>query len=357
MNHPYVLPQQLLTWTDGKNIQIGISQEHARTIAGVDGFMIDFLRSANIPKSLDEHIKQLQMLSREDEELCANVVESSVNEGIIRRKTTEPNDRYSRHDLYYALTYGSEYRSSNLSDKKIAIIGVGGIGSNLATILCTAGVGELLLVDDDSVERTNLTRQYLFKENDIGNRKVDVAKVSLEEKNPNVVIRTLQTQVDSKKSLADIFEEVDLSVISADSSSKIMSMANEAAVETGKPFMPAGYQDTVGVVGPFFVPSDRNSTCLTCAQRTVHNNDDYSMDASKLEDYEVLTASYQAPSFGPLNLMVAATSANEVIRYLLTGSSKLINSRANLMLSKVEVEIEEYKRDKNCPDCANRKCD
>lgn len=317
--------------------------------------MIDFFRLANEAKTLDMHVRELQSLSHKERDLCASVVDSFVEEGIFRPELTDPNSRYSRHDLYYALAYGGEYESAQLGNKKIAVIGVGGIGSNLATILCTAGVGELLLVDDDVVELTNLTRQYLFSERDVGQKKVDTARRTLGKKNRNVTIRLLPTQVNGKESLKEIFNSVDLAIISADSSSKLMDMANAAAVETGKPFMPAGYQDTVGVVGPFFIPSNERSTCLTCAQRTVSDDVDDYVSAASLERSEVLTRGYQAPSFGPLNLMVSSTAANEAIRFLLTGESKLMNARANISLTSIQIELEEYVKDEDCPDCSVRK--
>lgn len=362
MEQKYLLAQQLLTWTDGSNIQIGLSGEHARTVSGVDRFMIDFFRSANEAKTLDKHTHELQLLSQRDHDICASVVDSFVEEGIIRPELADPSSRYNRHDLYYALAYGDKSESAQLGNRKVAIIGVGGIGSNVATILCAAGVGELLLVDDDVVELTNLTRQYLFSEKDVGQKKVDTATRTLQEKNHNVAIRSLPVQVEDRESLKEIFDSVDLSIISADSSSKVMDMANSAALETGKPFMPAGYQDTVGVVGPFFVPSNEKSTCLTCAQRTVFDNaneDDANEYVSTVapEYSEVLTSRYQAPSFGPLNLMVSSIAANEAIGFLLTGESRLMNSRANISLTSIRIELEEYAKDANCPDCSRRKAE
>src|SRR5699024_3924681 len=127
----------------------------------------------------DGHISKLEDLSGEPFVRCEETVQNLVAEGILRRKLEDPEGRYSRHDLYYALTYGDGVTSLGLKNKSIAVIGVGGIGVNVAMALCTAGVGRLVLVDDDVVEVSNLTRQYLYSESDTGRLKVDVVREQL----------------------------------------------------------------------------------------------------------------------------------------------------------------------------------
>lgn len=78
-------------------------------------------------------------------------------------------DRYSRHSLFYQISGARPAAvQDRLAHKHVAIVGCGGIGNLVAVHLATAGVGQLTLVDDDDVELSNLTRQIMFAESDIG---------------------------------------------------------------------------------------------------------------------------------------------------------------------------------------------
>lgn len=75
------------------------------------------------------------------------------------------NNRYSRNHLHYQ-SYGMNPASVQytLSQKVVIILGCGGIGNHVSAILASSGVGKLILVDNDVIEITNLTRQILFTE-------------------------------------------------------------------------------------------------------------------------------------------------------------------------------------------------
>ena len=72
----------------------------------------------------------------------------------------------------------------SLQDKKVLLIGVGGVGSHVAVALCRAGIGQLEIVDFDVVDESNLGRQY-YDVNDVGVLKVEAMKGHLNRMNPN----------------------------------------------------------------------------------------------------------------------------------------------------------------------------
>ena len=76
-----------------------------------------------------------------------------------------------------------------LEKKKVAIIGLGALGSVAAELLCRAGIGSLLLVDRDVVEESNLQRQLLYTEKDLGKSKVSTAQERLQQINSSVNIQ------------------------------------------------------------------------------------------------------------------------------------------------------------------------
>ena len=88
------------------------------------------------------------------------------------------NDRYSRHISLKGL---GEEGQAKLSKTSVFVLGIGGIGSPAAQYLASSGVGKLVINDFDLIDQSNLSRQILFHENDIGKPKVEVAKKRINE--------------------------------------------------------------------------------------------------------------------------------------------------------------------------------
>jgi len=96
-------------------------------------------------------------------------------------------ERYSRHLLLPEVGVAGQRR---LNASRIALIGAGGLGSPAALYLAAAGVGTLTLVDDDTVERSNLQRQVLHADARVGMAKTESARATLNALNPRVAIQT-----------------------------------------------------------------------------------------------------------------------------------------------------------------------
>lgn len=101
--------------------------------------------------------------------------------------------RYTRQLLLPSFGFEGQ---EQLVASTVLVLGVGGLGCVAAQYLCTAGVGQLVLVDDDSVELSNLHRQVLHGESDIGRLKVDSARESLLSLNPAAAIETVAQRLD-----------------------------------------------------------------------------------------------------------------------------------------------------------------
>ena len=104
---------------------------------------------------------------------------------------------YEIFSRLFILDEFSEKNLNILSKIKIGIIGIGGIGCPLSQYLVNSGIKELLLVDGDIVENSNLNRQILFNLNDIGKKKVDVAKNKLQLINAECKIESIDKNIDS----------------------------------------------------------------------------------------------------------------------------------------------------------------
>ena len=106
----------------------------------------------------------------------------------------------NEYEIFSRLFILNEYSEENLkilSKIKIGIVGIGGIGCPLSQYLVSSGVKELLLVDGDIIEKSNLNRQILFNLNDIGKKKVEVAKHKLKLINTECKIDIIDVNVSS----------------------------------------------------------------------------------------------------------------------------------------------------------------
>jgi adenylyltransferase/sulfurtransferase len=99
-------------------------------------------------------------------------------------------ERYQRQIVLFG-----EEGQERLKEAAIFIAGAGGLGSPAAIYLAVAGVGTLTVVDSDVVDRTNLNRQILHRDRDIGENKADSARGNLEEINPDITVRAIDARI------------------------------------------------------------------------------------------------------------------------------------------------------------------
>ena len=120
---------------------------------------------------------------------------------------------------------------------RVLILGLGGLGGPVAAYLAAAGVGELVLVDDDQVESSNLQRQIIHRDQACGQAKVDSAAATLKALNPGVRI-TPRAQRLQDEQLQQQVAEVDLVLDCSDNFATRFAL-NRACFATGTPLYPA----------------------------------------------------------------------------------------------------------------------
>ena len=120
--------------------------------------------------------------------------------------TDEETLRYSRHLILPEFGMQAQRR---LKNARVLVIGAGGLGSPALLYLAAAGVGTLGIVDDDTVEISNLQRQVIHGVADLGSTKAESARRSVLELNPLVTVQLHQVRLDASNAL-DIFAGYDL---------------------------------------------------------------------------------------------------------------------------------------------------
>ena len=141
-------------------------------------------------------------------------------------------ERYSRHIIMPQV--GSRGQRK-LMDAKVLIIGAGGLGSPIAIYLALAGVGTLGIVDFDTVDLSNLQRQILHHNDDIGRRKVVSAQETIKSYNPEVNVVTHEEPLTSDNAMG-VIADYDIVVNGADNF-PARYLVNDAAYLSNKPLV------------------------------------------------------------------------------------------------------------------------
>ncbi|MCQ5376443.1 MAG: HesA/MoeB/ThiF family protein [Candidatus Methanomethylicia archaeon] len=164
--------------------------------------------------------------------------------------------RYNRQMMIKGWGEAAQLR---LKRSRVAVVGIGGLGSPASLYLAAAGVGYLRLIDSDNVELSNLNRQVLHWSTDLGRPKVESAAMKLAQLNPEISIDA-RCETISKDTISELLSSIDLVVDGLDNLPTRM-LVNSECVRRGLPFVYGavygneGYMTTViPGVGP----------CLSC---------------------------------------------------------------------------------------------
>ena len=150
----------------------------------------------------------------------------------------------SRYDRLLELSTFSKEKLKLLHCKNVLIIGVGGVGQHVTTYLATNGILKLTLVDFDKVELSNLNRQILLSEKDIGKDKVDVVKSAILSRNSELQIETIKMKID-ESNISELPTNFDVIVDAVDNWETKLLIA-KFAKQNNVPMLHVGVDGTGG---------------------------------------------------------------------------------------------------------------
>jgi len=244
----------------------------------------------------------------------------------------EQVDRYSRHIILDEV--GPEGQGK-LLDARVLCIGAGGLGSPIIQYLAAAGIGTLGIVDDDVVERSNLQRQVIHGDDDIGRKKVDSAAEFVEHMNPDVEVEKHDLRIDSSN-IEDLIADYDFVVDGTDNFAT-RYLVNDACTLAGKPFSHGAIFKFEGQVTSF---TDPDGPCYRCM-------------FPEAPPEGMVPNCAAAGVIGVLPGVVGVIQATEVVKHIL-GKGRSLDGRMvfydSLDMSFDEVEI---RKDHECPVCSD----
>ncbi len=242
--------------------------------------------------------------------------------------------RYSRHLLLQDVGFSGQRK---LKDAKVLLIGLGGLGSPIAVYLASTGIGQLGLIDFDTVDASNLHRQIIHYDNDIGRPKIDSAEETIRRLNPHVKVKKYNRLLTSENAL-DIISQYDIICDGTDNFST-RYLVNDACYLLGKP----------NVYGSIF---------LFEGQATVFNLPDgpcYRCVFPNPPDVGDVPSCGEAGVLGVLPGIIGLVQATEVIKLIIgrgksLSGSLLLYDALDMVFRKISIV-----KDPNCPLCGVEK--
>lgn len=220
-------------------------------------------------------------------------------------------------------------------NSKVIVVGAGGLGSPILTYLAGAGVGTIGIVDFDTVDISNLNRQTLYRTQDLGKKKVDAAKKTLGELNPdvNIIIYPFRMDADNVEELIQGFDIV----VDALDNFTSRFLLSDACYFMKKPLIEGaavGLYGTVTTIIPDVTP------CYRCLYPVPPGDG-------------VIPSCSENGILGMVTGVIGSIQALEVIK-MITGFGELLTDRI-LYFDGFSLDLEEIKIEKNvnCPLCGS----
>ena len=242
--------------------------------------------------------------------------------------------RYARHILLDELGIEGQER---LLAARVLIVGAGGLGSPAALYLAAAGVGHLVLVDDDVVELSNLQRQILHAMAGLGRPKAESGRDALLALNPDIQIQALVERLDETR-LHALVQDADV-VLDCSDNFATRHAINRACVAARKPLVSGAAIKFSGQISVYDL-RDADAPCYHCLFP----------EADDVEELRCATTGV----LGPLVGMVGSVQAAEAIKLIVGMGEPLVGRLLSVDALRMQWHTIRFRRDPGCPACARR---
>ncbi len=307
--------------------------------------------------------KSLETISKEykvDIQQLSQLINYLRKNGIL--DNVENKDEFESYESYRrVIHFIAEYSSSheelvrmweNIRNSTVLVIGLGAVGSWVACNLAQSGVKNIILMDGDTVDITNLHRQFGYTEADIGIKKTDVLEKRILEydENINVEKADIYLKQETLKRFND--RKIDLIINCADKPTvdETSLWVGEYAMERKIPhIVGGGYNLHLSLIGQTVLPG--KTACMKCFQKTLEEEN--KIDSTKVK--KLVVKNRKVGSFGPMCSMIASMVGMEAIKVLskvITPSN--INRRGEFDIYNMNIQYKKYERREDCEWCGTK---
>ena len=237
----------------------------------------------------------------------------------------EELERYDRQIMLYG--FGEEGQEK-LKKARVFIAGAGGLGSPISIYLAVAGVGNICIVDHDTVELSNLNRQILHWQDNIQKKKTDSAVDKLRKLNPDINVEGIAETI-TEENVAQLAADTDI-IVDAMDNLPTRYILNKVAIDKNIPFVHGAVN---GFEGRAMTVIPGKSACLNCVY------------------HGVTVPKVKFPVIGVTPAVIGCIEATEVIKYI-TGMGNLLTDRL-INYDALSMTFTEFavKRDPDCEHC------
>jgi molybdopterin/thiamine biosynthesis adenylyltransferase len=261
-------------------------------------------------------------------------------------------DRYDRQLEYFGeLVGGGGSRAAcqaRLREARVVVIGLGGLGAWALWALAAAGVGDLVGVDGDVVELSNLNRQTLYREEDLGRPKAEATARTIGAFNSSISFEAIDRRLEDRSDVAAIVDGADFVIEAADwPPYRLSRWINSCCAEAGVAHIGASQFPPLVRVGPTFAPGRRG--CLGCLEESARDRDPlFDELAAWRQGADTLAA-----TFAPACSLIGGILSGDVIHHL-TGLAEPATLGASLVIDIRTLELRRIPVEPvaDCPVCA-----
>lgn len=247
--------------------------------------------------------------------------------------TVDQVGRYSRHLIIPDVGMSGQRR---LMNAKVLCVGAGGLGSPALMYLAAAGVGTLGIVEFDTVDESNLQRQIIHGQSDIGKSKGESAKASIAEINPNVNVILHETRLDVDN-VMEIFAQYDLIVDGTDNFAT-RYLVNDAAVLLKKPYVWGSIYRFDGQASVFWA---EHGPCYRCLY-------------PEPPPPGMVPSCAEGGVLGVLCASIGSIQTTEAIKLIMGIGDSLIGKLMVYDALEMEYRKVNIRKDPNCPICSDK---
>lgn len=277
------------------------------------------------------------------------LVEDAADDDRIPARALERFDRQIRY--FSDITTGPtpSQCQERLAGSKVVVLGVGGLGGWSAWSLACCGVGEMLLIDGDRVEVSNLNRQILYTEADIGRLKAEAAAERLAAFDSAMKIEAAADRLEGEDEIAAAIAGYDVVIDAADwPAHEIEQWVNSACFAARIPYITMSHFPPIARVGPLYVPGATGCfACQVAAYRRTYPLFDVAIEQRRAKPSPAAT-------LGPACGMIGGQVGLDIMHHL-TGLCEPSTQGVGHIydLRTMEVEREPVVPEPECPVCGH----
>lgn len=321
-----------------------------------DDTIMDIISNLDGSKSVDELSDEYKVRKNDLDVLLDYLRKNGILDNVENKFEFRDYEKF-RRTIHFLAEYSVSHNDllnmwNNVLDSTILIVGLGAVGSWVASNLVQSGVGNIILMDADTIELTNLHRQFGYTEVDIGRNKTDVLKRRLLEYNSKLNVIKHNCFLDENVLHAFDGEKIDLIINCADKPNVDTTSLwiGEYAMQRGIPhIIGGGYNLHLSLIGQTVLPGQ--TACVNCFRKKLEEEN--KIDPQKVKKLAVKNR--KVGSFAPMCSMIASMVGMEAIKILCKRIiPSNVNRRGEFDIYTMDLQYKKYERREDCEWCGKK---